>query len=208
MIGCGSCSDRARSRRCSTSRRWMDLELRATMDVLTALASPAMFTDENLFRLVVCRMANISLRARQQRRIVLRLCVAGRRPRGAFGDYPAGFRFGRLGLDLVEKRGLDRFRARVYMVFGHRLAHWTQHLATCRRLLAARFRGGAGSRRSHLCGLQLQHPDHAPARLRRAARRQCNERPSRRSSSRGKCGSASSSTSSPRSSGSSGRCAG
>ena len=27
-----------------------------------------------------------------------------------FGDYQAAFRFGKLGLDLVEKRGLERFR--------------------------------------------------------------------------------------------------
>ena len=29
-----------------------------------------------------------------------------------FGDYQAGFRFGRLGYELVEKRGLKRFQAR------------------------------------------------------------------------------------------------
>ena len=45
-------------------------------------------------------------RARQQRRLVRRLChglamIAGPR----FGDYQAGFRFGQLGYDLVEQRG-------------------------------------------------------------------------------------------------------
>ena len=32
-----------------------------------------------------------------------------------FGNYKAGFRFGRLGYELVEKRGLKRFQARTYM---------------------------------------------------------------------------------------------
>ena len=36
--------------------------------------------------------------------------VAGAR----FGDYRAAFRFGRLGYDLVEQRGLKRFQARTY----------------------------------------------------------------------------------------------
>src|SRR5260370_1060928 len=38
-----------------------DPDRRATMDVLTMLTSPALFTEENLFRLVVCRMAALSL---------------------------------------------------------------------------------------------------------------------------------------------------
>jgi len=72
-----------------------------------------------------------------------------------FGDYRAGFRFGKLGLDLGEKRGLDRFRARVYLVFAVHVAHWTQPLATSRAFSAARFRGRTGSGRSFLCRLQL-----------------------------------------------------
>src|SRR6516162_7945738 len=39
----------------------IDPERRATMDVLTAVASTALFTDENLPCLVICRMANLSL---------------------------------------------------------------------------------------------------------------------------------------------------
>ena len=38
-----------------------DPDRRATMDVLTVLTSPALFTDLNLFRLVVGRMASLSL---------------------------------------------------------------------------------------------------------------------------------------------------
>src|SRR3984893_6060316 len=50
-----------------------------------------------------------------------------------------GSRFGRLGLDLVEKRGLDRLSARVYLVFAVNVAHWTQHLPTCRVFLRRAF---------------------------------------------------------------------
>src|SRR6202040_1009239 len=56
-----------------------------------------------------------------------------------FGDYQAGFRFGRLGLDLVEKRGLDRFRARVYLVFAVHVVNWTQSLSISRGLLRRAF---------------------------------------------------------------------
>jgi signal transduction histidine kinase len=45
------------------------------------------------------------------------------------GQYQAGFRFGKLGLDLVEKRGLGRFKARVYSCFGHHTHEVNQPLA-------------------------------------------------------------------------------
>ena len=127
-----------------------DPDRRATMDVLTVLTSPALFTDLNLFRLVVCRMANLSLEHGNSDGSCLAYAWLGGVLGTHFGDYQAGFRFGKLGLDLVEKRGLDRFRARVYLVFAVHVAHWTQHLADEPRLPAARFRGGTGSGRSYL----------------------------------------------------------
>ena len=44
-----------------------------------------------------------------------------------FGDYQTGFRFGQLSVDLVEKRGLLGFKARVYLGFGH-VIPWTRHV--------------------------------------------------------------------------------
>ncbi len=41
--------------------RMVDPVWRATMDVLSAVVSPAMFTDENLSCVVLGRMANLSL---------------------------------------------------------------------------------------------------------------------------------------------------
>src|SRR6202049_2768521 len=56
-----------------------------------------------------------------------------------FGDYQVGFRCGRLGLDLVEKRDLDRFKARVYLVFAVHVVNWTQNLSISRDLLRRAF---------------------------------------------------------------------
>ena len=57
--------------------------------------------------------------------------VAGPR----FGDYQAGFRFGQLGYDLVEQRGLKRFQARTYMCFGSFVLPWTRHVRAGRDLV-------------------------------------------------------------------------
>ena len=116
-----------------------DPDRRATMDVLTMLTSPALFNEENLFRLVVCRMAALSLEHGNSDGSCLAYAWLGSVLGMFFGDYQAGFCFGRLGLDLVEKRGLNRFRARVYLVFAVHVVNWTQSLSIGRGLLRRAF---------------------------------------------------------------------
>src|SRR6266545_3639152 len=91
-----------------------DPTTRATLDVLTAVLPPAMFTDENLFSLAICRMANLSLEYGNSDASCYAYVLLGMILGPHFGDYQAGFHFGKLGGDLVERSGLDRFKARVY----------------------------------------------------------------------------------------------
>ena len=119
--------------------RMIDPDRCATMDVLTALVSPALFTDENLFRLVIGRMATLSLEHGNSDGSCLAYAWLGGVVGRYFGDYQAGFRLGKLGLDLVEKRGFDRLSARVYLVFAVHVAHWTQPLTASRVFLRRAF---------------------------------------------------------------------
>ena len=54
-----------------------------------------------------------------------------------FGQFDAGYRFGRLGCELVERPGLQRFQARTFETFGF-VVPWTQHVRKGREFL---FRG-------------------------------------------------------------------
>jgi PAS domain S-box-containing protein len=56
-----------------------------------------------------------------------------------FGDYKAGFRFGQLGYELVEKRALKRFQAGTYMLFGSHVMPWTKHVLASRDLIHRAF---------------------------------------------------------------------
>jgi PAS domain S-box-containing protein len=116
-----------------------DAEKSATMDVLTVLTIPALFTDLNLCRLIVGRMATLSLEHGNCDGSCLAYEWLGGVLGTYFGKYEAGFRFGRLGLELVEKHGLDRFKARVYVVFAVHVAHWTQPLQISRDVLRRGF---------------------------------------------------------------------
>ena len=57
----------------------------------------------------------------------------------ALPNYEAGFRYGKLGYDLVEERGLRRFQARTYMSFGNLIMPWTRHVQTGRSLVRRAF---------------------------------------------------------------------
>ena len=116
-----------------------DPDSRATMDVLTAILPPTLFTDDNLLGLVVGRMANISLAHGHSDGSCIGYAWLGMFLGPRFGDYPAGYRFGKLGLDLVDKRGLGRFKARVYVHFGNVVNPWTQPFHTGRAWIRRAF---------------------------------------------------------------------
>jgi PAS domain S-box-containing protein len=100
-----------------------------TMDVLNELIAATVFTDKNLHALVVGRMVNISLEHGNSAASCFGYVWAGAVLRADFGDFPASFSFGRLALDLVERSGLDRYKARVYVAFSALIVPWTRHFS-------------------------------------------------------------------------------
>jgi PAS domain S-box-containing protein len=110
-----------------------------TMDVLIKLLPPAMFTDPNLLSLTVCRAVNLSLQQGHSDGSCVAYVWLGAISGPHFGNYEAGFRFGRLGYELVEKGGLQRFQARTYMWFGQFVMPWTKHLRASREFTRRAF---------------------------------------------------------------------
>ncbi len=101
---------------------------RATIELMTWAHPPAQFFDENLGALVIARMANLSLEHGNSDASGLAYAWLGSLLGSLFGDYRTGYRFGKVGLDLVEKRGLVRFQSRVYVIFGALVSPHSSHL--------------------------------------------------------------------------------
>lgn len=106
-----------------------------TMDVFTEVVTLALHFDEHLASLVVCRLVTLSLEHGNCDgscfAYVWIAMFAGPR----FSNYKDGFRFGKLGYDLVEKRGLTRYQARTYMSFGALVIPWAKHVASGREMI-------------------------------------------------------------------------
>jgi PAS domain S-box-containing protein len=116
-----------------------DPEVLDTLDVFTEIVTPSILFDEHFSTLVVCRLVTLSLEHGNSDAApfayVWLAMFAGPR----LGNYKGGFRFGQLGYDLVEKRGLTRYQARTYMSIGAMVIPWTEHIANGRELTRRAF---------------------------------------------------------------------
>ena len=116
-----------------------DPAMLGTLDVLNDVVPPALFTDRNLLSLVICRMVNLSLEHGNSDASCFAYVFLGMIAGPHFDNYAGGFQFGRLGYELIEKRGLHRYQARTYMAFGNFVMPWTRHVRTGRDLVRRAF---------------------------------------------------------------------
>ncbi len=102
-----------------------DPESLATLDVLTNLANPASFTDQNLWALITFRAFNVSLERGNSDAAPAHYSAAGLQACLRFGDYDAGYRLAKVACDLTERRGLKRFGGKTYLNFAM-VIPWTR----------------------------------------------------------------------------------
>jgi PAS domain S-box-containing protein len=98
-----------------------------------------LYTDANLLALVTCRAVNLSLERGNCDASCAAYAFLGIIAGPHFGAYQEAYRFGQLGCDLVEGRGLTRFQARTYLDFGNVVLPWTKHVRAGRELVRRAF---------------------------------------------------------------------
>ncbi|AKJ04760.1 Signal transduction histidine kinase CheA [Archangium gephyra] len=89
-----------------------DPDMKAVMDVLGALFTPAIFTDENLLILHLCRMVSLSLQYGNTEASVHGYGWYGLMQGAIFNRYREGHAFGVLASELVERHGFSAARGR------------------------------------------------------------------------------------------------
>ncbi len=94
-----------------------------------------MFTHRALHDLGVTRMANLSIEHGNCDASPLGYSELAMVLPTRFGDKKAGFLFGKLGYDLVERQGFMRFAGRTYVVVGYHVWPWMRPLADAQALM-------------------------------------------------------------------------
>jgi PAS domain S-box-containing protein len=121
--------------------RMSDPEMQAAMSVLSTLSAPAMNTDSNLFRLLVCHMVNVSIEYGITAASTHGYAWFGVILGPVFHRYNDGYRFGKLAVALVEKHDFRGWKAKVYYATETVLL-WTQPLTSAIDFVRAAFRAG------------------------------------------------------------------
>ncbi len=107
----------------------------ATIQALAkaVLARPATAPGRtrNLAWLTICKAISLSLEHGNTDASCVAYTNVARVAGRIFGDYRAGFQFGELGCQLVERRGLKRYEPRTYLSFSVFVARWSQPVRTC-----------------------------------------------------------------------------
>ncbi|MBN3759289.1 AAA family ATPase [Burkholderia sp. Ac-20365] len=111
----------------------------ATVEVLNKCFASAVQTDMNLVSLTICKGVSLSIERGNCDASCLLYANLGRVAGPRFGDYQTGFRFGQLGCDLVERRGLRRFKAGTYLCFAIFVTPWMKHVRSHRDLMRRAF---------------------------------------------------------------------
>jgi predicted ATPase/signal transduction histidine kinase/GAF domain-containing protein len=111
-----------------------DSDVLDVLDVFTAVVSPALFTDTRLLALVICRMVSLGLQHGNSDGLCYAYVWLGMLAGPHFGNHQAGLRFGRLGYDLVDQRGLRRYQVRTYLSFSAFVSPWMKHIKTAGEL--------------------------------------------------------------------------
>ena len=111
----------------------------ATVEVMTKTWPPALFTDANLASLIICKAVSLSLERGNCDASCFAYALLGRIAGRSFSDYEDGFRFGQLGYELVERRGLKRFEARTFLCFANSIMPWKKHVRECHDLQGRAF---------------------------------------------------------------------
>jgi predicted ATPase len=110
----------------------------ATIEVLSKLMVPAQFTDANLTWLTSCKAVSLSLERGNCDASCFAYVTLGSQTGQRFNDYDAGFRFAKVGYELIERRGLKRFEAGTSLRFAAVVA-WMKHVRDCRDPLRRAF---------------------------------------------------------------------
>ncbi|SOE46269.1 PAS domain S-box-containing protein [Burkholderia sp. OK233] len=110
----------------------------ATLDLLIRVAVAGHFDTSHLFAVAVCTAVTLGLERGHSEAACIAYVQLGTLAGPDFGQFEAGYRFARLGCELVERPGLQRFQARTFETFGF-VAPWTQHVRKGREFLVRGF---------------------------------------------------------------------
>ncbi|HHW47732.1 MAG TPA: AAA family ATPase [Clostridiaceae bacterium] len=106
-----------------------DMRKRKILELLARLCYVTMATFPELYSFVIIKTGNFALRYGNSEVAPVGYMGYGIIAGLIFGDYEAGERYSKVGIELAEKYGRSSSKCIVYFVAGSLISHWTKHAA-------------------------------------------------------------------------------
>lgn len=107
-----------------------DPNMIAAMTILPTIVSTSYMITPNLFDMINCKMVRISIEHGNTGASAFGYTTLGGVLASRLDDYQTGYRFGRVGYDLVERHNIVAQRAKVFNTFGGLVTPWVRHINT------------------------------------------------------------------------------
>ncbi len=108
-------------------------DMKTAMSLLGSLFAPAIFTNEKLLALHICRMVALSLRHGNTTESASAYVWYGFVVSTLFKDHQKGYAFAKVACEFVERYDISLYRARTLYTMGH-VSLWVRPLAESRKL--------------------------------------------------------------------------
>jgi transcriptional regulator with GAF, ATPase, and Fis domain/serine/threonine protein kinase len=118
-------------------------DVRALLEALVAAFPAAYFFDLNLAFAIRVESARLSIEHGNSPSSPVAYSGLGAYLCPMLGNYREGYRFGKLGHDLVEKHGLLANRPETWLIFGYLCTFWMRHVSATVPFLEEALRAGA-----------------------------------------------------------------
>jgi len=107
--------------------RMSDPQLLAVAKIMSIVGSPAYNATPNLVPLLALKAVNLSIQHGNTAMSLYGYASYGVALCGSLGQLDAGYQFGKLALNLLEKFQAEELKAKTLMVFNNFIRHWKEH---------------------------------------------------------------------------------
>jgi len=108
-------------------------EIKAAMEIMDSIISPASATNPELFRKITYTMVNLSLEYGNSASACVGYAFYGGLLCGSLGDIDLGYQFGKLAVSLLDKFNAKFFKAKVDNLYVSTVMHWKEPARATRK---------------------------------------------------------------------------
>ncbi|MEG3966947.1 AAA family ATPase [Microcoleus sp. T2B6] len=134
-----------------------DPQKRLVLKLLTNTDPPAYFFNQEMYAVIVLKMANISLQygniAVSSKGFVTYGMILG----SILGDYQSGYEFGKLAVEVSKKFNSSSQRCSACLVLGGHLNNWVKHIKLAEAILNESYQAGLESGELLHSGYAIEH---------------------------------------------------